>query len=178
MTGFPSETKDWTWVLERPCPECGMDTTELTGPEVASLIRQVAPAWSLVLAADAAPAQRRRPDRWSTLEYACHVRDVLRIGDQRLAAMLTEDDAMFANWDQDTTAVDDDYAGQDPGAVAVEMAEAAEAVAARLEAVSLEAVSDEAWSRPGRRSDGAHFTVESFARYLVHDPIHHLWDVR
>jgi hypothetical protein len=29
----------------------------------------------------------------------------------------------------------------------------------------------------GFRSDGAQFTVESFGRYLLHDPIHHLWDV-
>jgi hypothetical protein len=28
------------------------------------------------------------------------------------------------------------------------------------------------------RSDGAQFTVESFARYLVHDPLHHEFDVR
>jgi hypothetical protein len=28
-----------------------------------------------------------------------------------------------------------------------------------------------------RRGDGARFTVESFARYLVHDPVHHLFDV-
>ena len=26
-------------------------------------------------------------------------------------------------------------------------------------------------------SDGARFTVESFGRYLLHDPIHHLQDV-
>jgi hypothetical protein len=31
--------------------------------------------------------------------------------------------------------------------------------------------------RPGRRSDGATFTAETFARYFIHDPIHHLHDV-
>ena len=39
------------------------------------------------------------------------------------------------------------------------------------------AVSGDQWRRPGRRSDGAVFTVESFGRYLVHDPVHHLYDV-
>ncbi|NDG11232.1 MAG: hypothetical protein EB111_05220 [Actinobacteria bacterium] len=29
----------------------------------------------------------------------------------------------------------------------------------------------------GFRSDGSAFTVESIARYLMHDPVHHLWDV-
>jgi hypothetical protein len=33
------------------------------------------------------------------------------------------------------------------------------------------------WQRTGVRSDGALFTVETFGRYLVHDPTHHLWDV-
>ena len=33
------------------------------------------------------------------------------------------------------------------------------------------------WPRTGPRSDGARFTVETFARYFVHDPVHHLYDV-
>jgi hypothetical protein len=33
------------------------------------------------------------------------------------------------------------------------------------------------WQRTGSRSDGADFTVESFARYFIHDPVHHLYDV-
>ncbi len=56
--------------------------------------------------------------------------------------------------------------------VAVDLAGAGEDLAARFERVS----GDE-WQRTGRRSDGASFTVESFARYLIHDPVHHLWDV-
>ena len=33
------------------------------------------------------------------------------------------------------------------------------------------------WQRTGSRSDGAAFTVATFARYFVHDPVHHLDDV-
>jgi hypothetical protein len=33
------------------------------------------------------------------------------------------------------------------------------------------------WQRTGTHADGVHFTVESFGRYLLHDPIHHLQDV-
>jgi len=33
------------------------------------------------------------------------------------------------------------------------------------------------YGRTGVRSDGAVFTIESFARYFLHDPLHHLWDV-
>jgi hypothetical protein len=40
-----------------------------------------------------------------------------------------------------------------------------------------DSVSDDAWSRPGRRSNGTVFTVESIGRYHLHDVVHHLWDV-
>ena len=117
---------------------------------------------------------RERPDptTWSALEYGCHVRDVFVLFDERLSLMLSQDDPLFANWDQDETALASRYAEQDPAAVAADTARAGHALAARFEALD-----EAAWLRPGRRSDGAAFTVESFARYLLHDPVHHLHDV-
>jgi hypothetical protein len=38
-------------------------------------------------------------------------------------------------------------------------------------------VTGDQWQRTGNRSDGARFTVETFARYFAHDPVHHLYDV-
>jgi hypothetical protein len=100
------------------------------------------------------------------------VRDVLRIGDARLLLMLVQVNPLFPNWDQDQTALDADYAGQDAGTVATGLA----ASAARFTA-DLESLSRAEWERTGRRSDGTGFTVDSFARYVAHDPIHHLADV-
>jgi hypothetical protein len=100
------------------------------------------------------------------------VRDVYRIYDQRLALMLTEDAPRFANWDQDETAVRDRYDEQDPAQVATALGEAATTLADRFDGVA-----GDQWQRTGHRSDGARFTVASFARYFVHDPIHHLDDV-
>lgn len=165
------DTKDWTWVLDRPCPECGFDASAARATDVAGLVRANAATWGELLARPGI-AERRHAERWSTLEYACHVRDVFRIYDQRLERMLTEDDPLFANWDQDATAVEDRYAEQDPTVVAAELATAALAVADRFETV----VGGQ-WQRPGRRSDGASFTIDTFARYFVHDPVHHVWDV-
>ena len=165
------DDKDWTWVLDRPCPECGFEAAGFDRGDLGAMIRQNAAAWTEVLAGDGV-AVRTRDDRWSALEYACHVRDVFRIYDERLALMLSQDDPLFPNWDQDAAAVDDDYAGQDPSAVAAGIVAAGERLAAAFDAVE-----GDQWRRPGRRSDGASFTVESFARYFVHDPIHHLWDV-
>ncbi|MFM7891632.1 MAG: hypothetical protein ACKO8V_07035 [Actinomycetota bacterium] len=33
------------------------------------------------------------------------------------------------------------------------------------------------WQRCGFRSDGSVFTIKTIAQYLLHDPVHHLWDV-
>lgn len=116
--------------------------------------------------------QRPAPNVWSALEYACHVRDVFWLFDERLVLMLTVDGPLFPNWDQDATAVEERYAEQDPSRVAEELVQAAETVAARFASAS-----GPQWQRTGARSDGAVFIVESFARYFVHDPVHHLHDV-
>ena len=170
MTIVPDE-KDWTWVLRRPCQECGFDTSSIAREEVPALILANAAAWPPPLAAPGA-AERPRPDKWSALEYGCHVRDVLRLYDYRLILMLTEDDPLFPNWDQDETALADAYDAQDPATVAAELVAAAETIASRFADVA-----GDQWTRPGRRSDGASFTVETFARYFMHDPVHHLYDV-
>ncbi|WP_236795749.1 hypothetical protein [Amycolatopsis sp. GM8] len=86
---------------------------------------------------------------------------------------LRRDDPEFPNWDQDRTAVEDDDAAQDPEQVAAELADAP-----ALLAEGFAAVPDSAWTRTGSRSDGAQFTVDTFARYFIHDPVHHLHDVR
>ncbi len=166
------DTKDWTWVLERPCPECGFDAQGFPREEVGQTIRDNAAAWQNVLARADGLATRPADDRWSALEYACHVRDVFRLYDERLAMMLTQDDPDFPNWDQDVTAVDDRYNEQHPSAVAGDLSTAAAQIADRFDTVT-----GDAWQRTGNRSDGARFTVESFARYFIHDPVHHLDDV-
>ena len=167
------EDKDWTWVLERPCEECGLSAGEVDTASVPSLVRTNAAAW-IALLDDRSPwlRTRPRPQVWSPLEYACHVRDTLRLFDVRLKLMLTQDDPLFANWDQDATAVERHYGDSDPATVSSEIRAAADVIAA-----SFDGVTGAEWARTGRRSDGASFTVESFARYFIHDPVHHLWDV-
>ncbi len=171
MTIAP-DTKDWTWVLERACPECGFDAGAFPREQVGEMLRSNAADWHRLLASATDAARRPRPEKWSLLEYACHVRDVFRLYDERLQLMLAEDGPHFQNWDQDQTAVDQRYGEQDPGKVRDEIAAAAGPLADRFDSVS-----GDQWSRTGSRSDGADFTVESFARYFIHDPIHHLWDV-
>jgi len=170
--GITPDTKDWTWVLERRCPECGYAAATMDPLAIGGAVRASLPRWRAALARPDATI-RPRPDRWSAVEYGAHIRDVFRVFDRRLGLMLTEDDPLFDNWDQDATAVADHYAEQDPAQVAAELTEAGEQIAASFDAVTADQL-----PRPGRRSDGASFTVDSFGRYFLHDVVHHLQDVR
>jgi hypothetical protein len=165
------DDKNWTWVLERPCPECGFDAGTVDVSRLGDLVRDNAAAWPELLTA---PDVTRRPSesRWSALEYACHVRDVFRIFDERLRSMLETDDPEFDNWDQDAAAVERRYDLQDPATVADELLAAGAACAARFDMVA-----PDDYARAGTRGDGSRFTIDSFGRYLIHDPIHHLHDV-
>jgi hypothetical protein len=166
------DTKDWTWVLDARCPECGFDTREISLADVPAAVRNVASAFRDVLAGGEATRRRPNPQMWSPLEYACHVRDACSLYDTRLRLMLTVDDPQFENWDQDAAAVQQAYGEQDPAQVAGELSEAAERVAGTFEHVP-----EGAQGRTGRRSDGAVFTVTTLGRYLVHDLVHHVYDV-
>jgi hypothetical protein len=163
------DAKDWTWVMTQPCPDCGLNAAQVPYDEIPDRIRANAASWVDVLARPDV-RDRPQPDVWSPLEYACHVRDVFFLFEQRLQRMLAEDDPLFENWDQDKTAVEERYGEQDPATVAEQIPPAAKQLA-----TTFATVTDRA--RTGRRSDGAAFTIDSFARYLLHDPVHHLHDV-
>ena len=165
------DTKDWTWVLERPCPECGFDSRAVRPEEVKNRVYANASAWRRVLEQPDV-AVRPSPGVWSPLEYACHVRDVHRVFGERVRMMLAVDDTLFENWDQDQEAVSGAYSEQDPSTVADELV--ARAAAASKTYASVEGPQ---WDRPGRRSNGSEFTIDTLARYHLHDVEHHLHDV-
>jgi hypothetical protein len=165
------DIKDWTWVLERPCDECGFDSGDYSREDIAGVIRTSATEWTGQLKRGDVKV-RPNPEKWSVLEYGCHVRDVYRIFDERLRLMLTQDNPVFANWDQDETAVNDRYDLQDPAIVSPELVSSADAIAQRIDAIA-----DDEWARRGTRSNGSEFTVESLSIYMLHDSQHHLWDV-
>ena len=164
------DDKNWTWVLERPCPDCGFVAEAFDPAEAPAAIRANAARWQELLTH---PRVAARPNdhTWSSLEYACHVRDVYRLYLYRLGLMLDQNGPHFPNWDQDVTAVEDRYDLQDPAVVAEELAAAAAELAAAYAAVRPDQL-----GRTGYRSDGAAFTIDSFTRYMVHDPVHHVWD--
>jgi hypothetical protein len=165
------DTKDWTWVLSRECADCGFDPNSVHHTEVADRIRADAADWVPRLSGRRV-TDRPQPTVWSTLEYGCHVRDVHRIFNHRVRLMLDEDDPLFPNWDQDETALADDYGSQDPAVVASELFDAATIVADTYTAVGADA-----WSRRGLRSNCSEFTIATIAIYHLHDIVHHAHDV-
>ncbi|MDP1795597.1 MAG: DinB family protein [Acidimicrobiales bacterium] len=171
MTIQPDD-KDWTWVIERQCPECGFDAGATDARDVSAMLREATADWAAVLTTRADVRDRPSPDVWSPLEYGCHVRDVFEVYEGRLGRMLNEDGPHYENWDQDETALASNYSAQDPLVVAAEV----ETLGNNL-ADLFDTVIGEQWDRDGYRSDGAAFTIDTFARYFIHDIVHHLVDV-
>ncbi|UZN03551.1 DinB family protein [Cellulomonas sp. S1-8] len=165
------DAKDWTWVLQTRCPECGFAAWDVEPTGIAGTVRDLIPRWTAALHRDDA-RERPAPGVWSTLEYGAHVRDVMRVFGTRVRLMVEQDDPLFDDWDQDATALADRYDLQDPAVVADELARASSAMADRLDAVPADG-----WDRTGRRSNGSVFTVRTLTRYFLHDVVHHLDDV-
>ena len=112
------DDKDWTWVLGAPAPSAASTRRPCRPSPSPRCCAPTPRAWGRVLQ-QPGTRLRRRPsdDRWAPLEYACHVRDVCVLYQQRLTLMLREDDPLYPNWDQDATAVEERYLEQDPAAV-------------------------------------------------------------
>lgn len=168
----PPETKDWTFVVDRPCEQCRFDASDV---DVHGGLgdRIVAAASELGAAATAAGGTRRpAPLVWSPLEYAAHARDVCSVFGARVELMRRDDGARFANWDQDAAAIEGRYWELDPLAVRAELAAGAAAAADRFAALTAGE-----WSHRGLRSNGSAFTCDSLARYFLHDLEHHVDDV-
>jgi hypothetical protein len=167
----PADDKDWTFVLDSPCPECGYLGSAVPIAELPDRVRAATAPWPQILARPDA-AVRPAPTVWSALEYGCHVRDVLRVFTGRLELMRNSDDPLFPNWDQDATALEERYWEQDPAVVSGELM-----VAAAENVVGWSSVRADEWDRPGRRSNGSAFTVATLGQYFLHDLVHHLHDV-
>jgi hypothetical protein len=164
------DTKDWTFVIAHGCAQCGFTPQPVT--QTGDRLRATLPQWEATLRRPDA-ALRPAPDVWSPVEYACHVRDVCALFRQRLELMLTQHNPEFANWDQDATALAEDYFHQRPDVVLEQLSVEVAATAAAFDAVA-----GDQWQRSGRRSNGSEFTVATFAVYFLHDVEHHVWDVR
>lgn len=165
--------------FEGPCEECGFDPASVDAAELPSAMRDLGRRYRIPMTRglkgeDLGGLLRAHPieGTWSALSYACHVRDVLRVFDERTARMLTEDAPDLGWWDHEASVLDDRYDEEE----AEEVADAIAANAARY-ADDLAAVPDDAWARTGTRRSGEEFTVLTKAQYALHEANHHLLDI-
>jgi hypothetical protein len=168
------EAKSWTWVNERPCPQCGFDASSTDPREIADLVRANVGDWRQLLSSPVELLLTRPDDStWSALEYACHVRDVYELLGYRFDRLGTEQHPLFEDWHPDRVADARDYqAERHPGQVVDQLAENADRVIAHASTMT-----DDAWQRQGTRADGIVFTAGRLSTYLTHDVIHHVNDV-
>ena len=171
QTPIAPDTKDWTWVLQRPCPDCGFDTKDYPGVTVPAVLHAANERWSNLLARPGI-ADRPAPGVWSPLEYICHVRDV--------CVMITG--RRGGCWPRTTpscpcgTRTRRRCRAATPSRTRPSSTTSWPTPPTRPVRCS-PGCGPEQWSRPGHRSDGVAFTVETLAQYLVHEVQHHLHDV-
>jgi len=158
------------------CDECGFDYDATERAEVSVRVRAAAAAIAALLtgAADVA-ATRPEADRWSVLEYAAHVRDVLITIRDRLVIGLVEDDPGLKPMYRDQRVSFGLYRGDTVDALAPEVVAAA-AMLARL----FDAIDPDALSRPVQYGfpDPERRTLSWMGRQAVHESEHHLGDMR
>ena len=165
------DSKDWTWVLDGACDECGHDVRALDPGQIAGLVRGSVSLFTMALQRANAGA-RPSPQVWSPLEYCAHVGEMYVVMTQRLELMTSQELPTFANWDQDEAAIRNNYAQLAPEYVAGQLRRSAEAFAGALEALA-----DTQITRRGCRSNGSVFTVATLSQYAWHDAVHHLHDL-
>ena len=166
------DDKDWTWVLERACPECGFDASACA-PDAVAALRENAATWRQLLDRGRIRAGRIDDGTWSSLDtratfVTCSAVTTSALRSCRRRTIRCSRTGTRTSPRSKTGTTRRNHRG-----VVDEMETAAEALAARLESIS-----GGEWQRRGRRSDGVSFTIASIARYMIHDPVHHLWDVR
>ena len=157
------------------CPACGFEWDDVPADQIIERLTTAARALSTHLDGDAGLArQRPEPARWSMLEYASHVRDVIINLRDRIILGAVEDNPdpkrMYADDRVDLGLYEADQAN----VVADELAVVAELFGRTFDALSpqlLDRPIHYAWPVPATR------TLLWVAAQTVHEAEHHLADV-
>jgi len=157
------------------CEGCGFvyDLGDATGASAA--VTSGATELAALLRAADEPARRRDPQRWSPLEYACHVRDVLLVQRERVLRARREDTPVVVPMGRDERVEHDGYAQQRPENVARQLVDAA-----AMFANVLSRLDGRDWDREVAYNYPllAERPLRWLAVHTVHEVVHHLGDVR
>ena len=158
------------------CEECGFQYDLAKAPRAGpAIVEGVVEVVGILGGAAAGLRTRREPETWSSLEYGCHLRDVLLVQRERVLAARRMDRPSFHPMGRDERVEHDGYAEQDPGEVARQLADAA-----HLFANVLSRLGPEEWKRSVMYNYPK--LVERSLRWMAvhteHEVRHHLLDVR
>jgi hypothetical protein len=157
------------------CDGCGLVYAEISREEIPNALVAFGPAYRARLLADPAVLRTRpSPETWSTLEYACHVRDVLDVQRERLALALAQDCPTFVPMGRDERVIRDRYNEQVPAEVADQLDRAARAIADAFAGLR-----DDQWNRTGIYNwpTSTERTMVWLGRHTIHEGRHHLLDI-
>jgi hypothetical protein len=157
------------------CDECGFRFDSIPREQLAQTIRSFGPAYADLLTKPDKTLRAHPIDGvWSALEYACHMRDVLRTQRARVELALCEEVPEFVPMGRDELPVKDRYNEQDPATVGAELSQAANELADALDALN-----EASWNRTGIYNwpTKAERTLDWVARNAVHEGKHHIMDI-
>lgn len=117
---------------------------------------------------------RPAPQTWAPIEYAGHVRDVLRVQRERIALALRFDRPVFEPMDREGRVTQGGYIDDDSVRLAHEIEQAADQLALLLDDLSAGE-----WERSALYNwpTTAERNVTWIARHTVHELAHHLLDI-
>ena len=163
--------------MER-CDQCGFVYDDVPAGTLGDALRSRAQRYREPLSS--APALhhgtvRPEPEVWSTLEYACHVRDVLFAQRERALLALVADNPDFTPMYRDERADLAGYRRQSIDDACAQLLTAAELLALVFDGLSSVQLSRPCiYNYPARRQRD----IAWLGRHTVHELVHHLMDVR
>jgi DinB superfamily len=158
------------------CDACGFVYDLTTARQAALAITLGAEqVGTIIERGDAILRRRPAPDTWSSLEYACHLRDVLLVQRERVLLARRTEQPPLVPMGRDERVEHDGYNEQSPSAVARQLRDAA-----GLFAGVLDRLDDDDWGRtviynfpePSVRD------LRWLAVHTHHEVQHHLADIR
>lgn len=169
---------DWTRIQRDPCPQCGQHPAALSPSSLGELAVESSVAWREFLLEEDDIYLRTIPEPgvFSPIQYAAHVRDILRVYGDRMVLGVEKDSPTVPIFNP-AQEVFESYNRLD----AQELAADLEAQAQRLAKI-VEDMGPSDWSRIVINDRGQYgvytFTIAGLACNAVHEAHHHLLDAK
>lgn len=161
---------------EPDCAQCGVVHADVAPDRVPGALVEQAEHYRRLLddARSGDLRSRPAPGKWSALEYACHVRDVIEVQRERLQVALDTERPTLEPMGREEHFDLHGYNDEEPAAVAAQLVATAVRLAddlAGLDGAGQQRAGVQSWPEEAER------TLEWVARHTLHEMKHHLRDI-